>query len=458
MTMRYFARIAVPVALGLIAISCGSEGPTGSPPDGSEPSTTPPATQPTTPPAETTVPSDAPGPARPIAMPARLVSTESPSIAGEAVTAFGYEVFAGSAALADPSDNVVVSPLSIAIALAMLEPGATGDAQTQLRTLLRIDDPVAWHASMNALSQELEARVAELPEPSDEQDPGEFVARIANAAFVQPDYPFLPAYLDVVGTNYGAAIEELDFMADQAAAADRINEFIATATDDHITDLVNASDIDPATKLALVNALLLRASWQSQFDAEATVDDEFTLLDGSPVTVPFMHGFGDRSGSGDGWVAASKQLVGNVRLDVVLPDEGRFDEIADTLPSVLSEFDQRATSGAELVVPRFETRVDVALTDVLPGIGLTAPFTEGNLLGIADDPQLVLDKALHQTWLSVDETGIEAAAATVLVMIATSAPALEPVPVVLDRPFLFQIVDGVSGATLFTGRIMDPTS
>ncbi len=79
-------------------------------------------------------------------------------------------------------------------------------------------------------------------------------------------------------------------------------------------------------------------------------------------------------------------------------------------------------------------------------------------MGIADDPRLVLDKALHQTWLSIDETGIEAAAATVLLMFATSAPSLEPVPVVLDRPFLFQIVDDESGATLFAGRIMDPTA
>jgi serpin B len=117
-----------------------------------------------------------------------------------------------------------------------------------------------------------------------------------------------------------------------------------------------------------------------------------------------------------------------------------------------------ATDGTELVVPRFETRVDVALTDVLMEIGLTAPFQEGNLLGIAGDPLLVLDKALHQTWLSIDETGIEAAAATVLLMFATSAPAFEPVPVVLDRPFLFRIVDDVSGATLFSGRIMDPTA
>ena len=88
----------------------------------------------------------------------------------------------------------------------------------------------------------------------------------------------------------------------------------------------------------------------------ATSDDEFSLIDGSTVTLPLMHGSGDRSGRGDGWVAASKQLMGGVRLDVVLPDEGRFDEVADALAAVLAEYALNATDGAELVVPRFETQ------------------------------------------------------------------------------------------------------
>jgi serpin B len=142
----------------------------------------------------------------------------------------------------------------------------------------------------------------------------------------------------------------------------------------------------------------------------------------------------------------------------VLPDSGRFDESATALPDVLAAYDQATAPGGELVVPRFETRVDVPLGDVLKGIGLTAPFVEGNLLGIADDPKTRLDEALHQAWLSVDESGIEAAAATVLVLIAVSAPSEQPVPVVLDRPFLFRIVDTTSAATLFEGRIMDPTA
>src|SRR5690606_34791994 len=102
------------------------------------------------------------------------------------------------------------------------------------------------------------------------QAPGELLVRIANAAFLQPGYPFRDGYLDAIGTNYGPVLEELDFRADQAAAADRINAFIADATDDHITDLVKPDAITPDTVLALVNALLLQVSWENEFGMEQT--------------------------------------------------------------------------------------------------------------------------------------------------------------------------------------------
>ncbi len=393
-------------------------------------------------------------------MPERDAPTVAPDVAGRAIAEFGWDVFGAAVDRADGGANVIVSPISIAAALGMLEPGANDEALRQLHELLRIDDPTAWHASMNALEQSIEARIAELPfeGAGDEQDPGEFHANIANGAFIQPGYLFRDDYLDAIGGNYGAVIEELDFLADQAAAAERINGFIAEATDDRITDLVSADDIDPATVLALVNALVLQASWQTTFDESATEDGDFTLLDRSTISVPLMDGRGDRSGAGDGWVAASKSLVGDIAFEVVLPDEGRFDEVADRIDTVFAEFGDATNPAGRLVVPRFETRVDVALKDVLFDVGLTAPFAPGNLLGIADDPQTVLDNALHQSWISVDESGIEAAAATVLLVVATSAPIDAPVDVVLDRPFLFRIVDDQSGATLFVGQVTDPTN
>jgi serpin B len=94
----------------------------------------------------------------------------------------------------------------------------------------------------------------------------------------------------------------------------------------------------------------------------------------------------------------------------------------------------------------------------LKALGLTAAYVEGGLLGIANDPRLVIDQAIHQTFVAMDEEGTEAAAATIVLVHPVSAPLLEPVPVTLDRPFLYRIIDDRTGATLFIGQILDPTT
>lgn len=403
---------------------------------------------------------ESPGaPAGLVAVPEQQPSDVSPVIAGESVAGFGFDVLAATAADARAGTNVVLSPLSIAFALGMVEPGASGDSIPQFHALLRIEDPATWRDSMSALTQSLEDRQLEPLGAigEEEQDPGELVINLADAAFVQPGYTFLPEYLDTIGTKFGAVIEELDF-TDAETAAERINEFVAAETDDLIPELVQPDAIDPATVLALVNALLLQASWQTTFDAESTAPAPFTRLDGSTADVPLMHGGSDRSGAGDGWVGASKTLVGGLRFEVVLPDEGRFDEVAARHADVTAELATSTNPGGALAVPKFETRVTVGLADVLRTLGLTAPFAQGSLLGIADDETMLIDDVLHETYLSIDEDGIEAAAATIVLMVATSAPIDEPVPVILDRPFLFRIIDDQSGTPLFAGRIMDPTA
>ena len=129
---------------------------------------------------------------------------------------------------ADSDVNVAVSPASVAYALAMLEPGTVGDAQTQLRNLLQIDDSAKFHASMNALQQALEARTPTEVQPGD--DPGEITVRIANAAYLQQGYPFEPTYLAGVGANYGPVLNEVDFHSDPDGVARDINAFVADAT------------------------------------------------------------------------------------------------------------------------------------------------------------------------------------------------------------------------------------
>ena len=100
----------------------------------------------------------------------------------------------------------------------------------------------------------------------------------------------------------------------------------------------------------------------------------------------------------------------------------------------------------------------VPLDDALERAGLTAPYEPGNLLGIADDPDVKLDKSLHQTWIAVDEDGVEAAAATIVLVVPASRPIEEPIPVVADRPFFLRIVDARSAAMLFVGQVTNPAA
>jgi serpin B len=385
---------------------------------------------------------------------ARQAPTADPNAAAQAISAFGADLFTSVRATSEPGVNLAISPASVAFALAMVEPGAVGDAQTQLRSLLRIKDPVAFHASMNALQQNLEARLPTTFAPDD--DPGEVTVRIANAAYLQKGYPFEAAYLENVGQNYGPVLNEVDFSADPDAVAHQINAFVADATNDRIPELVPDGAIDPLTVLALVNALYMKASWVTTFDEAATKAQAFTGLDGASLMVQMMHGSSDSSAAGDGWVGAKKGYTGGLTAQFILPDEGRFEEIATDLDRVFAEYDAGATSQSTLDVPRFDLRFGAELSPALKALGLTAPYEMRGLLGIANDPRLIIDKVIHQTDVAMDEKGTEAAAATVVLAYPASAPMNPPVPVILDRPFLYRIIDDQTGATLFIGQVVNP--
>jgi len=385
----------------------------------------------------------------------RTDSAADPTLAGEAVTAFGTEIFE-AARQEGASKNLTLSPLSIAVALAMLEPGAGDDARAQFQEVFHYDDSEAYHASMNALEQELESRA--LDNYGDDNDPGELRLRIANAAYLQAGYPFESAYLDVIGSNYGPVLNDVDFLADTEEVRQEINGWVSDQTNERIPELIPLDVLKPSTVLALVNALYLKASWLEPFDEGQTIDGVFTLLDGNEVEVPLMQGSGDSSSRGQGWVGATKNYTSGLSIQFILPDEGRFEQVAGDLQNVFAAYAGQRLGGTTLHVPRFETRTSAEVSPLLNTLGLTLPYVGGNLLGVANDPTLAVDKVIHETWLSIDEEGTEAAAATVVLVYAASAPAAEPVPVVLDRPFLYRITDQKSGTTLFIGQVMDPVA
>jgi len=235
---------------------------------------------------------------------------------------------------------------------------------------------------------------------------------------------------------------------------------VAEQTAERIQDILPPGVITPDTRLVLANAIYFDAAWQFPFNADATQDGPFTLLDGSQVTVPLMQRSGTQMlhAAGPGYEAVLLPYVGDtVQMMVILPEDGQFAAVeaalsADFLNQVRRQFQLRDVT---LTMPRFEFDTNLGLKDLLSGMGMQVPFSEAaDFSGIAADSDLFISDALHRGTITVDEEGTEAAAATVIIVGVTSI--VESVAVTLDRPFIFTIMDQQTGTILFLGRVLNP--
>ena len=249
-----------------------------------------------------------------------------------AAVAAGNNAFAAAAyalLAAQEEGNLVYSPASIRLALAMTYAGARGQTAAEMAEVLHFDlQGEALHAAFNALDQELASRNRE--EPPGPDDVERYVRlSIANALWGQEGFTFLPGFLDTLAADYGAGMRVVDFVAATEAARQAINDWVAEETNDRITDLIPEGVLSEMTRLVLTNAVYLDATWASVFDADETGESPFVLLDGSQVTVDSM--YQERMfpyAAGEGWQAVELPYVGEeLAMLFVVADEGRFDEI-----------------------------------------------------------------------------------------------------------------------------------
>src|SRR5262245_55433207 len=195
--------------------------------------------------------------------------------------------------LATGDENLCISPYSIDSALAMTFAGGDGETRSEMARVLHFpnddDVPASFSALQNSLEQ-MSAKTAELVKDSKKfGGPSEPITlNIANRLFAQKGYHFREAYLSLVKQNFGGAFEPLDFVADPAAATQRINKWVADQTRDRIRDLIPGGALDKTTRLVLANALYLKAPWASEFSQNATQSAPFFVRGGGPVDVPMM--------------------------------------------------------------------------------------------------------------------------------------------------------------------------
>jgi len=357
------------------------------------------------------------------------------------------------------TDNLFYSPYSISLALAMTYAGAQGETEEQMAEALRFAlSQEQLHRAFNGLDQEL-ARRGEEAEGKDKEG---FRLNIANAIWGQKDYEFLEAFLDVLAENYGAGLRVLDFVGAPEESRVTINDWVSEETEGKIENLIPQGGIDSLTRLVLTNAIYFNAAWAHPFDEEATTERPFTLLDGREISTPMMRqdeSFGYAEGE-DYQAVELPYDGGEMSMVIVLPNEGDFRAFEGSLDAaqVQAAIEQLDSRPVILTMPKFEFDARFGLKEALVALGMPQAFSDAaDFSGMTGDNDLFISDVLHKAFVSVDEEGTEAAAATAVVM-KLAAVADEPVEVTLDRPFLFLIRDIQTGAVLFVGRVVDPTT
>lgn len=352
--------------------------------------------------------------------------------------------------------NLILSPFSISLALAMTYAGARGETEAQMAEALRFGSQEQVHPAFNALDLSLEDTEVVLDK---EQEPMQL--NIANSVWAEQTFAFKPDFLDTLSMNYGAGIHLLDFINQAEPSRREINKWVSDETNDKIKDLLPEDSIKPTTKMVLVNAIYFKADWLSPFDANDTHDGVFKLLDGSEVIVPMM---GQQLYIpyfvGDGFAAAELPYAGgSAVMTLLVPDEDRFEEVESRLDdSLLDELlSNLAPADVTLRMPKFEYESAFSLSDTLAGMGMPLPFVEGfaDFSGMTDQQDLFIGNVLHKAFVAVDEEGTEAAAATAVIMEGATAMMPEN-ELYIDRPFIYFIRDVDSGQILFMGRVMNP--
>ena len=372
--------------------------------------------------------------------------------------AFGLELYQ-----ATPNDeNAFLSPTSTIVALAMTYAGANGDTATQMAKAMQSSlEPNVFHAAVNKMAMDLASRNIALHDTEEGQKSVRL--SLVNGVFAQQDYTFLDSYLDVMSENYDAGVYLLDFVTDPDGSRDTINEWVAFHTEDRIDELLRPPDIHATTRLVLTNALYFYGSWMHAFNEDDTADAPFTTIEGTEVTVPTMHqDLMAAYGEGDGYQIVDLPYDGErVSMTVVLPEEGRFEEIRSGLTDswlATARAGMEPDSEVALALPKFSFSWGTeSFKPTLQSLGMVDAFIDGtaDFSGMDGTTDLFIQDVLHQAFVGVDEDGTEAAAATAVVVGFNSEP--DPAPMEVDRPFLFFVTDE-SGAIVFAGQVTDPTA
>ena len=380
-------------------------------------------------------------------VPAKAVDVLPDMDAGAAAAAdFGVKLFQNSM---EEGENTLISPLSVLYALAMTANGADGETLAQMEQVLGMDT--------ENLNGYMRAYLDLLPENKD------YKLSLANSIWFKddPNFAVEQSFLQTNADYYGAGAYKAAF--DEATRND-INNWVKEHTDGMIPEILD--EIPDEAVMYLVNALAFDAEWAEVYEEFQIRDGSFTTEAGVQQDVDMMHSEEHAYLEDDmatGFIKYYKDR--KYAFAALLPNEGV--SVSEYVSGLSGAHLQGLLSNPQDVtvfasMPKFETEYDIEMSEILQEMGMTDAFglmtADFSRLGTynVDGMNICINRVLHKTFISVSERGTRAGAATAVEMTAEGAMEIVDFKeVVLDRPFVYMLIDCETNLPFFIGTMMD---
>lgn len=349
--------------------------------------------------------------------------------------------------------NILISPLSLSIALEMLHNGTEGDTKEEILCVIgrKNESMGVPNDALEGMNDENKVLLTYLNNKNDD----ELKVTVANSMWMRDDMTFQKNFVDTLAGSYDAQAFNVNFMKE--TTIDDMNQWVEEKTNGMLKDTIKS--LDSNTLLVLMNTVYFKGTWMNEFWENSTQEKNFYVTSDHIKRVDMMY----QKESFNYIEDKDSQIVhlpykGNMDMIVVLPSkdiESWLNNLTDEDMSAIINQDGTSREDVQLSLPKFEFEVSNKLNDLLQDMGMIKAFDEDHAEFtklIEEDEQVWVSKIFQNAKIILDEKGTEAAAVTVIETECTSAmPAEEPMVMTCDRPFFFVIKDNTTGIPLFMG-------
>ena len=374
--------------------------------------------------------------------------TEKQQLVVDQSNTFGFDFFRKVYELSGNNGNLMVSPLSVSMALGMTRNGAAGTTLNGMNTTLGM-------AGMT--DGEINEAYKNILETFSSLDPKVKLA-IANSIWYRNTFSVQQSFINTNQDYFHAQVKPLDFT--DPASVNTINNWVSDNTNQLIPKILDQIPSDMV--MYLIDAVYFKGQWKYRFDQSKTQDEPFYLPDGTVVQAPAMYlekYFSVFNGNGFAAIELPYNQ-GNYNMIVLLPDAGK--SVADVIGQLSQEnwnnwYSLFLKTNIQLQLPRFKFAYDeLKMKQALEDMGMAVAFDPENADFTRINPagNLYISEVKHKTFIETNEEGTEAAAVTSIGVGVTSVPVAHDF--IADRPFVFFINEKSTGSILFIGTLMNP--